>query len=93
MTGRAIVSIARRMGLDARIAVAVTPIGDKDTRLSATARYVLSRTLLIRDTQGGLQTISHRIDFASNNEGTFPGIVACRPSGMLEAEALSAFAP
>jgi len=92
MTGREIVSIARRMGLDARMAVAVTPIGDKDTRLSATARYVLSRTMLIRHTQGGLQSISHRIDFASN-EGTFPDIVACRPSGMLEADALSAFAP
>jgi len=93
MTGREIVSIARRMMLDARIAVTVAPVGDKNTRISATARYVLSRTLLIHDTQGGAQTISHRINFTSDQEAAFPGAVACRPSGMLEADALSAFAP
>ena len=93
MTGREIVSITRRMELDARIAVTVTPIGDKDTRISAAARYVLSRTMFVRDAQGGVQSISHRINFTSDQEGTFPGTVACRPSGTLEAEALSAFAP
>jgi hypothetical protein len=90
MTGREIVSIARRMTLDARIAVTVIPMGDKDTRISATARYVLSRTMLIRDTQGGARTISHRINFTSDQEGAFPGAVVCRASGMLETDALSA---
>ena len=92
MTGREIVSIARRMALDARVSVTVTPIGDKNTRLSATAHYALSRTMVIRDTHGGAQTISHRINFTSDHEGAFPGVVACRANGMLETDALSAFA-
>jgi hypothetical protein len=92
MTGREIVSIARRMTLDARIAVTVIPMGDNDTRISATARYVLSRTLSIRDTQGGVRTVSDRINFTSDQEGAFPGTVACRASGMLETDALSALA-
>lgn len=93
MTGRESVSIARRVGLDARITVTVMPTGDKETRMSAAARYVLSRTMLIRNTQNSSQTMSHRIDLASNQAGTFPGTVACRPSGVLEADVLSAFAP
>lgn len=92
MTGREILSIARQMGLEARIAVAVTPVGEKETRISATARYALSRTMLVRDTQGRVETISHLINFTSDQEGTFPGAVACRPSGMLEADVLSTFA-
>lgn len=90
MTGREIVSIERRMELDARIVVMVTPIGEKETRISATARYILSRTMQIRDTQDRLQTISQTINFASDQEGTFPGAVVCRPSGMLEADVLAA---
>jgi hypothetical protein len=92
MTGREILSIARQMGLEARIAVKVTPIGEKETQISATAQYVLARTMLVRDTQGRVQTISHLINFTSDQEGTFPGAVACRPSGMLETDVLSAFA-
>jgi len=92
MTGREILSIARQMGLDARIEVAVTPVGEKETQISATARYVLSRTMLVRDTQGRLETISHLINFTTDQEGTFPGAVACRPNGMLESDVLSAFA-
>jgi len=49
--------------------------------------------MLIRNTQNSSQTMSHRIDLASNQAGTFPGTVACRPSGVLEADVLSAFAP
>ncbi len=93
MTGREILSIARRMQLEARIAVALTPIGSEGTRVSATTRYVLSRTLLIRDTQGRSQTISHLIRFTSDRGEAFPGMIACRPTGALEADVLSAFAP
>jgi hypothetical protein len=93
MAGRETVSIARGMVLDAGNTVAMIPTGDKETRMSATARYVLSRTMLIRNTQNGSRTMSHRIDLASNQEGRFPGTVACRPSGVLEAGVLSAFAP
>jgi hypothetical protein len=93
MAGRETVSIARGMALDARITVTVMATGDKETRMSATARYVLSRTMLIRNTQNGSQTMSQRRDLASNQRGTFPGTVARRPSGVLEAGVLSAFAP
>lgn len=93
MTGREIVSIARHMVLDAQIAVTATPIGRTETQVSVSARYVLTRTMHIRDTQGGVKTLSHRINFTSGQEGSFPGAVACRASGHLEAEVLSAFAP
>jgi len=92
MTGREILSIARQMVLEARIEVAVTPVGEKETRISATARYALSRIMLVRDTQGRSETISHLINFNSDQEGTFPGAVVCRPSRVLEADVLSAFA-
>lgn len=92
MTGREIVSIERRMELGARIAVMLTPIGEKETRISATVQYILSRTMQIRDTQDRLQTISQITNFSSDQEGTFPGgVVACRPSGVLEADVLAAF--
>jgi hypothetical protein len=93
MTGREIVSIARQMVLDAQIAVTAIPIGSQAARVSASARYVLSRTMHIRDTQGDVQIISDHISFASDQEGSFPGGVACRASGQLEADVLSAFAP
>lgn len=93
MTGREIVSIARHMVLDAQIAVSATPIGSQETLVSASARYVLSRTMHIRDTQGGVETLSDRISFTSGQEGSLPGAVACRASGQLEADVLSAFAP
>jgi hypothetical protein len=93
MTGREIVSVARRMTLDARIAVTLTPIGSTETQISATTRYALSRTLLIRDTQGRSQTIANRIHFTSGRAEAFPGAVVCRPTGALEADVLSVVAP
>lgn len=93
MTGREIVSIARQMVLDAQIAVTAIPIGSQAARVSASAGYVLSRTMHIRDTQGGVQMASDHIRFTSDQEGSFPGGVACRASGQLEADVLSAFAP
>ncbi len=93
MTGKEIVAIARRTQLDARIAVTLIPLGSNATRVSTTTRYVLSRTILIRDTQGRSQTISHLIRFTSDRGEAFPGVIACRPTGTLEADVLSAFAP
>jgi hypothetical protein len=93
MTGREIVSIARQMVLDAQIAVTAIPIGSQAARVSASARYVLARTMRIRDTQGGVRTASDHISFTSDQEGSFPGGVACRANGQLEADVLSAFAP
>jgi len=93
MTGREIVSIARQMSLDAQIAVTANPIGSQAVRVAASARYALARTMHIRDTQGGVRTASHHISFTSDQEGSFPGGVACRASGQLEADVLSVFAP
>jgi hypothetical protein len=93
MTGREIVSIARHMLLDAKIAVNATPIGSQSTQVSASVRYALLRTMHIRDTQGNVQTVSDRTSFTSDQEGSLPGAVACRASGQLEADVLAAFAP
>jgi hypothetical protein len=93
MTGKEIVSIARQMALDARIAVTAAPIANKETRVSVSAHYALSRTMHIRDTQGSVQTVSHLARFTSDDDGTFPGAVVCRASGKLEADVLSAVTP
>jgi hypothetical protein len=91
MTGTEILSIARQMEMHAQIAVTVTSVGETETQLSATAQYALSRTMLVLDTQRRSRTISHIIRFNSDQEGAFPGAVACRPTGMLEMDVLSAF--
>ena len=93
MTGKEIVSIARQMALDARIAVTAAPIASKETRVLVSAHYALSRTMHIRDTRGSVQTISHLTRFTSEEDGAFPGAVVCRASGKLEADVLSAFTP
>lgn len=93
MTGTEIVSIARRMVLEARIVVTAIPIGRKETQLSVNAQYSLSRTMHVRDAQGSVQTISHLTRFASDQDGIFPGAVVCRARGTLEADVLSAFTP
>jgi hypothetical protein len=93
MTGKEIVSIVRRRQLDARIALTLTPIGSKATRVSITTRYMLSGTMLIGHTQDRLQTTSHLIRFTSDRGDAFPGVVACWPTGRLEADVVSVFAP
>ncbi len=93
MTGKEIVSIARQMALDARIVVTAAPVGITETRLTARAQYTLSRTMHIRDTQGGVQTFAHLTRFTSDQDGTCPGAVGCRATGALEADVLAALAP
>jgi len=92
MTGREILLIARTMTLDGRVTVTVTALSARETRISANARYALTRILLVRDTQGRSESISQHIDFDSGQEGVFPGAILCVPNGRLEREALSAFA-
>lgn len=93
MTGTEILSIVRRLTLDARIAVTMTAVDTTATRISATTRYTLVRTMLVHDAKRRSRTISDFISFDTGQEATFPGAVACRASGMLETDVLSAFTP
>ena len=92
MTGKEILIVARRMAVEIRLTATVVRIGALRTRVSAGARYILTRTMTTRDTQGRVRTTSDAIHFASGQEAVFSGTVTCRPSGRLEMEVLSASA-
>jgi hypothetical protein len=92
VTGKEILFIDRQMIMEGRLTVTVAAVSAGETQVSAHAHYVLTRTLMVRDTQGHTQTVSHLIDFGSGQEGAFPGLVTCRPTGHFERDALSALA-
>jgi hypothetical protein len=92
MTGKEILFVVRQMHLEARVTVTTVDTGAQRTSVSVDTRYVLTRTMTVRDTQDLARTTSHVVHFASGQEEAFPGAVTCRPNGRLEAEVLSALA-
>lgn len=92
MTGKEILVVARGMTVEIRLTATVSRVDARRTRVSASARYVLTRTLTTRDAQDRERTTSHAIHFGSEHGAAFPGPVTCRASGALEAEVLSASA-
>jgi hypothetical protein len=80
--------ITRQMSLEARLNVTLAEIGATRTRISVHARYAVTRTLTVRDTQGRPRITSNVILFNSGQEGAFPGTGTCRPTGLLEKDVL-----
>lgn len=90
MTGKEILVVARRTRVEIRLTATVSRVEARRTRVSVSARYILTRTLTTRDAQDREHTASHAIHFGSEHGAAFPGPVTCRASGALEAEVLSA---
>jgi hypothetical protein len=88
-TGKEILIIDRQMRLDGDLTLTAVAVGTNATQVTASARYVLTRTLTVRDTLGRSQTVSHLAEFGSNREGTFPGPMTCRANGAWEYEVFS----
>jgi hypothetical protein len=80
--------ITRQMILEGRLNVTIAETDATRTRVSVHARYAVTRTLTVRDTQGGSRITSNTILFNSGQEGAFPGTGTCRPTGLLEKEVL-----
>jgi len=89
MTGKEILVIDREMSLEGNLTLTVATAGTNSTQVSASARYVLTRTLAVRDVLGRSQTLSHLAEFGSNGEGTFPGPLTCRATGAWEYDVFS----
>jgi hypothetical protein len=80
--------ISRQMNLEARLNVTVAEMDATRTRISVHARYAVTRTLTVRDTQGRPRNTSNVILFNSSQESAFPGTGTCRPTGLLEKDVL-----
>lgn len=89
MTGKEILLIDREMNLEGNLTLTIAAAGTDRTQVSANARYVLTRTLAVRDVRGRSQTLSHLAEFGSNGEGAFPGMLTCRSTGAWEYEVFS----
>jgi len=92
MTGKEILVVVRQMHLEARVTITSVGTGALRTSVSVDTRYVLTRTMTVRDTHDRARTTSDVVHFASGQEEAFPGVVTCQPNGRLEAEVLSAVA-
>jgi hypothetical protein len=93
MTGKEILVVARRMTVEIRAIATVSRVEARRTRVSLSTRYTLTRTLTIRDALDREHTASDAIQFGAERGASFPGRIACRATGALEAAMLSASAP
>ena len=84
-----LVPIERNMSLDGRVNLVFEKIDSAHTRVTATTRYVVTRTLSILQSSR-----TDSISFTSGGEASFPpaangAAVLCRPSGSLESDLLA----
>lgn len=89
MTGKEILVVSRRMAVEIRVAATVSRVEARRTRVSVSGRYTLARILTTRDAQDRERTASDAIQFGSEHGASFPGPIACRSTGALEATVLS----
>jgi hypothetical protein len=89
VTGKEILVIDRQMTLDGDLTLTIAAVGANSTQVSASARYVLTRTLVMRDVLGRVQTVSHLAEFGGEREGSLPGLITCRATGAWEYDVFS----
>jgi len=88
--------IDRRMNLEGRVNLIFEETGQNTTRVTANTRYVVTRTLTIRNAANNFpQTSTETISFNSGGGASFPAnsqgqSTECVSSGALEREILSA---
>jgi hypothetical protein len=83
--------VSRKMNLEGRMNIIVEEIDVNRSRVTTNTRYVLTKTLIVRNVQGYSNTFTDSISFNSGQEGTFPGSlgITCQATGRLEEEVLS----
>jgi uncharacterized protein YceK len=82
-------NIVRKMDLDGRMNIIVEELGPKQTKITANARYVLTRSVTQTGYQGYPATATDTISFNSGQRGQFSQGTICQCSGKFEEEVLS----
>lgn len=93
MAKRNLFFIDRTMKLDGRVNLILESIGKNSTQITATARYIVSRSVHISNPNGQGETLNDVINFNSGGEASFPSkggpfATSCRANGNLEADIL-----
>jgi len=86
--------IERHMALDARTTLVFEEITSDRTRLTATTRYVVTRTIRVTDANNRSSNFTDTISFDSGSGASFPAhkdgkATECVATGLLESELLS----
>lgn len=78
--------LRRRMALEGRINVVFESLGPTSTRVTANTKYVLTKTVDVRNTTGHSNHGSDMVSFNSGSTVAFPGpfTLECRATGALE---------
>jgi len=94
--GAGLLFFSRKMDLEGRINIIVEEFTAKRSRVTINAKYVLTKSMTARNTQGAVSNFSDTISFVSGQQARFPSGNAfagtlCQPSGNLEEEILEVF--
>jgi hypothetical protein len=86
--------IDRKMVLEARMNLVFEELTPSSTRVTATTRYVVTRTMRVTDVNNRSNTLTDTISFSSRAGASFPAhkdgrATQCVPTGLFEAEVLS----
>lgn len=82
-------NIVRKMDLDGRMNIIVEELGPKQTKITANARYVLTKSVTQTGYQGYLTPATDTISFNSGQRGQFSQGTTCQCNGKFEEEILS----
>lgn len=91
MSGGNLVFVNRKLELEGRVNLIVEQVTPKQTRLTASTRYIVARHLELSNPQGQNAANNSTINFNTGGSGTFPGgqstqPTTCKANGTLEAE-------
>ncbi len=78
----------RKMELEGRINLIFEALGKNETRVTANTRYVMTKTILVRNMRGQTRSDKDSIPFNSGEGAQFPGQTECRATGSLEKRVL-----
>jgi hypothetical protein len=86
--------VDRKMSLEGRVNVVLEDMPAGKTRVTANARYILTRSAVVTDINGRTNQASDTITFSSGQMGSFQDQSKAKnywPTGRLESDILSAF--
>jgi len=86
--------VDRRMSLEGRVNIVVETVGPKETRVTASTRYIVKKTVRVSDTGNRSENFAETASFNSGGRGAFTSRAAnnqlseCKATGALEADIL-----
>jgi len=90
MNGINLIHISRKMHMTGRINLIMEELSQKNVRITINTRYVLTKSITARATNGQTQSTSDTVSFNTNETGHFSSSqTVCRPTGKLEKHILS----